>query len=257
MVQPTHFWAEGAVSLRAILSASSREIYEVFYTPKKKNAHRAHKSEKDIVLEMCRKRGIPTTEVDDGFLCEHAEGTTHGGLLARVGEKRLSTPETLCQKPSPFLAYLCGIEDPYNFAACLRTLYAAGCDGIFLPERNWLSAGALILRSSAGASEHLPMAQVPTDADAFLSLLCENQITPVCAREKRAENLFNTNLLSRPLCLIIGGEKRGIDRALDEKINGGVVIPYGNTAHTSLSAQAACAVLSFEILRRNQTETHE
>lgn len=249
MTDTTCFWAEGAISLRAILSSASRDIFEVFYLPPKANAHRAALREKEALLKLCHKQKIPVHKSDAEFFAQHAEGTTHGGILARVGTKKLLSAEKLCASEKPFLAYLCGIEDPYNFAACLRTLYAAGCSGVFLPERNWMSAGSVILRASAGASEHLPMATVPSESDAFLSLLSTHGITPVCARETRAENLYDTTL-SRPLCLIIGGERRGIDKTLDEKVERGIVIPYGNNARTSLSAQAACAVISFEILRQ-------
>lgn len=247
MEHATHCFAEGAISLRAVLSANSREIHEVYVAPKRQTRRSRSPEEREIVVELCRARGIRIREVDDSFFEEHAQGTTHGGLMARVGEKRFSDIQTLCETNHPFFAYLCGIEDPYNFAGCLRTLYAAGCDGIFLPERNWMSAGSVILRASAGASEFLPMATVP-DADEFLDLLKRHGILPVCAREKRADSLFDAKL-SRPVCLIIGGEKRGIDKTLDAKIERGVVIPYGRNLQKSLSAQAACAVISFEILR--------
>lgn len=251
--QTIGFWAEGALSVRACLTAGSRDVYEVYYTPAKKNAHRAHLSEKDFVLNLCRKKGIPVIEKDAEFFNTHCEGTTHGGLIARVGEKKALDAETLCKKGKPFLAYLCGIEDPYNFAGCLRTLYAAGCDGVFLPKRNWMNAGSVILRSSAGASEFLPMAYVPETADEFIDLLSKYNITPFCAREERAQNLYETKM-ERPLCLIIGGERRGVDHALDQKIDRGIIIPYGRGYQRSLSAQAACAVISFEILRQQKEQ---
>lgn len=245
------FLLEGAISLRAVLSTSSREVYEIFVAPAKKARRSSAPGEREVLIELARARNIPVHTVDDAFFSEHAEGTTHGGILARVGEKRLVAAEELAKKESPFLAYLCGIEDPYNFAGCLRTLYAAGCDGVFLPKRNWMSAGSVIPRASAGASEHLPMAQIPEECDAFLELLQQNSITPVCAREQRAQTLY-TAPLSRPICLVIGGEKRGIDKTLDAKIKNGVVIPYGRGYQKSLSAQAACAVISFEILRQQE-----
>lgn len=248
---PPECFAEGAIALRAVLSSGSREVFELFYTEAKPARRASSPGEREVLIELCRARGIPTKLVSEEFLCERAQGRTHGGLLARVGEKELTTPEALVASPSPFLAYLSGIEDPYNFAACLRTLYAAGCDGVFLPERNWMSAGSVILRSSAGASEHLPMATVLQTAEDFLTLLKSHGITPVSAREERAENLYHSRL-SRPLCLIIGGERRGVDKSLDRLVEQGVVIPYGRGYQRSLSAQAACAVISFEILRQTQ-----
>lgn len=50
-----------------------------------------------------------------------------------------------------------GIEDPYNFDYALRSLYAAGADGIILSERNWMTAAGIVCRASAGASELIPL----------------------------------------------------------------------------------------------------
>ncbi len=252
MKAQTDLFCEGALSLRAILSTNSRTIHELYVLPKPAKPTRHAPKPREIVLELARARGIPITEVDDTFFAEHATGTTHGGLMARVGERTLSTAEELVAQEKPFLAYLCGIEDPYNFASCLRSLYAAGCNGVFLPERNWLSAGSVILRASAGASEYLKLATAPPTDD-FLALLEKHGIEPICARQERAENLYKTDL-SHPLCLMIGGERRGVDATLDEKIRKGVVIPYGRTYQRSLSAHAACAIISFEILRQQNEE---
>lgn len=247
MTEPRLF-AEGATCLRAILSTGSREVHEVFYL--KKAPSRRAPTEAQVLCELARSRGIPVTEVQASFFDEHAQGKTHGGLMAHVGERRLSPLSDLLSKKTPFLAYLSGIEDPYNFASCLRTLYAAGCDGVLLPERNWMSATSVILRASAGASERIDLATTPSDFD-LVGALEGHGITPVCARETRAESLYATTL-SRPLCLFVGGERRGIETALDRAISRGVRIPYGRAFDTSLSAHSACAVIAFEILRQNE-----
>ena len=51
--------------------------------------------------------------------------------------------------------------------------------------------------------------------------------------------------------MIVGGEKRGISRAVLDKADNIVRIDYGNSFNGSLSTAAATAVFAFEILRNN------
>lgn len=49
-----------------------------------------------------------------------------------------------------------GVEDPFNFGAAIRAVYAAGVDGLVVPPRNWPSAAGVVARSSSGTSELIP-----------------------------------------------------------------------------------------------------
>ena len=87
----------------------------------------------------------------------HAIGTSHGGVIAFCTERTIPTLTEKDIRPHGFYVYLEGIEDPYNFGYAIRSLYASGVDGVILSPRNWMSAGGVVARSSAGASELLPL----------------------------------------------------------------------------------------------------
>jgi len=61
--------------------------------------------------------------------------------------------------------------------------------------------------------------------------------------------------LAGPLLLVIGGEKRGIARAVEEAADWRVSIPYGREVGYALGAAAAVAILSFEILRQRRMKS--
>ena len=147
-----------------------------------------------------------------------------------------------------FLALIEGIEDPFNFGMILRTLYAAGCDGVILPPRNWTSAAATVARASAGASEYLPLI-IADEMQQTLHALKQNGITLICAERKDAVCLYDFSFPSR-LCLAIGGEMRGLSRTVKEAGEQNVFIPYGRDVRSALSAVSAASVFSFEILRQ-------
>ena len=91
-----------------------------------------------------------------------------------------------------------GIEDPFNFGAAVRALYAAGCDGLVVRPRNWMSAAGIVARSSAGATELMPTAVAETAADAA-DLFPERGLTVACATKDRAVSIYQADLTVAPL----------------------------------------------------------
>jgi 23S rRNA (guanosine2251-2'-O)-methyltransferase len=60
--------------------------------------------------------------------------------------------------------------------------------------------------------------------------------------------------MNRPLLLVVGGEKRGISRAVLDQADQVVRIDYGRDFRGSLSAASAATVLGFEVLRQNSSK---
>ena len=57
--------------------------------------------------------------------------------------------------------------------------------------------------------------------------------------------------LKRPVFLIVGGEKRGISRAVLDECDAVVRLEYGREFRASLSAASAASILAYEVLRQN------
>ncbi len=176
-------------------------------------------------------------------------GNTHGGIIAECTSRTtpLLTPDKIIQNGVYYM--LDGIEDPYNFGNAIRSLYASGADGLILEERNWLSAAGTVARASAGASEILPSFVCNTTH--AIKMFKENGYRVACAGIRDSISLFEADL-SKPLLLILGGEKRGISRSVLELADEIIRIDYGTDFNGSLSASASAAVFAFEILRYNK-----
>ena len=178
-----------------------------------------------------------------------ALGRSHGGILARCSERTIPPLDVSKIKDHGFYVMIEGIEDPYNFGYALRSLYAAGVDGIVLDERNWMSAAGVVARSSAGASELFRMftAKPTVAADCFK----KRGYTIVCADLDTPHLLEETEILF-PVFLVVGGERRGISRALLDRADLKVRISYGRDFRASLSAASAATILAYEIFRQNR-----
>ncbi len=191
--------------------------------------------------------GYELKTVQKSELEQYTVGNTHGGVIL-IAEKR-TLPSTFTDvKEDGFYVILDGIEDPYNLGYALRSVYAAGCDGVILPKHNAMTAAGIVCRSSAGASELCPI--VCGDEAAIANSLRAAGYRLVCADMDAPAPVHLSNL-KKPIILAIGGEKRGFSKALTDIADLTVRLDYGRDFKMALSAASAAAVLSFEVTKQN------
>lgn len=237
---------EGSISVKAALEAGRRDVFELYTDGRRPDRNRAY------ILRLARNAGIPVREYSKEALDDLTCGNSHGGIAARVGPRRYQTQEELCSAAHPFFALLDGIEDPYNFGGALRSLCAAGVNGVLVPERNWCSADNVVTKASAGASEWLPILPV-TDWGEVLTDLRKRNIRILCAERRNAISLYDADLRG-DILLVFGGELRGISAKILAYADQCVFIPYGSDFRNALSANSASAVFAFEALRQRTTQ---
>ena len=142
-----------------------------------------------------------------------------------------------------------GIEDPFNFSYAIRSLYAAGADGIIVPSYRFANSTGLICKGSAGTSELIDLFEC--DINNAIELFKSKKYKVASAGIRNSLSLYDADL-KKPLLLIIGGEKRGISSDILEKSDMIVRIDYGKTFKGSLTASSAATVLAFEVYRQNK-----
>ena len=243
---------EGMTSIRAIIKSidenvSNRRIEQILFDKSK-----LHKISKEIgyLRAVSEKYGFSISEESAEKIDELSVGESHGGIIAIASERTipyLDSDSELCE--NGFYAMIDGIEDPYNFGYALRSLYAMGCDGIILAERNWMSAAGVVARSSAGASERFKMYKSqPADA---VEIFKKKGYTVVCA-DLRTDEILGECEMKTPILLVVGGEKRGISKSVLSLADKLVKIDYGREFNASLSAASAVTMFAYEIHRQNK-----
>lgn len=186
-------------------------------------------------------------EVPSAFIEKLTSGDTHGGIVAICTKRSFTSISVNNLTNTSFYVLIDGIEDPYNFAYSIRSLYAAGVDGIILPERNWMDYSGVVARSSAGTSE-LANIYVGDTLDA-VETLKNNGFKVVCASIRDSVSIYEYDF-NVPVLLIVGGEKRGISRKLLDLSDANVRIDYGRDFMGSLPSASAISVIGFEIARQ-------
>ena len=242
---------EGMTSIRAIIAGidsgvNDRKILKILFD---KNKISKIAKEVGYFKAVSSKYGFSLEETTSDELEKITLGNSHGGIVAITEHRALPCLDSKTSvEPDGFYVMIEGIEDPYNFGYALRSLYAMGCSGVVLTERNWLSAAGVVARSSAGASERFTVYQSsPEEAVKFFK---SKGYTVVCADEN-TDNILGKTPLKKPILLLVGGEKRGISKKLLDCADFRVKIEYARDFRASLSAASATTMFAYEIMRQN------
>lgn len=236
---------EGNISVKAVLQAKRRTVTRIMVDKKKKDKDTAY------ILHRAQEQHVDIVYVERDVINQMAQGATHGGLIALCGERCFQDIATCLHTPSLFLACIEGIEDPFNFGNILRTLYAAGCDGVIIPKRNWTSAVNVVTRASAGASEYMPLF-VSEKIEDTIQQIKKEHVPFVCAHRFHAISLYAYTFPPR-VCIAIGGEMRGLSKPVLQQSEQNIYIPYRQDFRNAMSAASATAIVAFEYVRQRQS----
>ena len=243
---------EGMTSISALLNTpaeiNDRKILKVQIDQSKR---RSKAAEIGFLVAKSKEMGFSLEFVASEEIDKITVGSSHGGIVAFCSDRSYPILKRELIVSNGFYVYLEGIEDPYNFGNAIRSLYAAGVTGVVIPPRNWMSASAVVAKSSAGTSERLPIFVSNADDVASIFHLAGYQV--LCAGIRDSVSVFDAEI-KHPVLLVIGGEKRGISRNILENADQILRIDYGREFRGSLSASSSAAVLAFEIMRKNRTQ---
>jgi len=204
------------------------------------------------LLELCRARGIRVATEPRERLTRHAKTDAHQGVVAFLRERRLLALEDLLnappvRPPHRFLLALDGVEDPHNLGALLRSADGAGIDGVLLPERRSAPLSATVAKASAGASEHVRIAQVVNLARALETLKKHN--IWIVGLDERGSPDYTDFDMRQDICLVLGREGAGLHELIQRSCDHLLRIPMAGSV-SSLNVSVAGAVVMYEALRQ-------
>lgn len=184
-----------------------------------------------------------------------ADETTSQGVIAQTASRRqLMTLDQLLERSRTlgqpgFLLILDEIEDPQNLGALIRTSECAGVHGVIVPKHHSAPVSPAAVKASAGATEHMAIAEVTNIVQAVEELKKEGFW--VVGLDAAGATSYTAADYSSPIALIVGNEGKGIRRLVKEHCDFLVSIPlYGKVA--SLNASVAGALVMYEVTRKRE-----
>jgi 23S rRNA (guanosine2251-2'-O)-methyltransferase len=172
--------------------------------------------------------------------------TGHQGVCAEVAPFRYASAEDLLRSPDPLIVALDQVQDPQNLGAICRTAECAGATGVVMPERRSAEVTAAVCKASAGAVEHLPVAQVRNLAD----FLADAKRAGLWSYGADADGAVGYDAVDfrGGVVLVLGSEGRGLRPRVASACDVLVSLPLRGRVE-SLSVSAAAAVLLYEASR--------
>jgi 23S rRNA (guanosine2251-2'-O)-methyltransferase len=208
------------------------------------------------LLRIAGEKRVAITRVGSGELDRLARGGVHQGVVAELREAKSITVEDLIVQAmssttlspgAPLIVVLDQIEDPQNVGAILRTVDAAGADGVVRQSRHAARLDGAAAKVSAGAVAHVKIAEVVNIARALEALKDAGVWTVGLAGD--APKRYDEIDLTLPTALVVGAEGTGLRRLVRDRCDWLVSIPMRGHVD-SLNVSVATGIALFEALRQ-------
>ncbi len=127
----------------------------------RRSVHRVWATKNAIREPWLAGQTVPVSAASAEEIEQRCGSDAHQGVCAEVEPFRYVAADELLAAPAPLIVALDQVQDPQNLGAIARSAECAGASGLVIPERRAVEVTAAVCKASAGAVEHLPVAQSP------------------------------------------------------------------------------------------------
>ncbi|WP_308751923.1 23S rRNA (guanosine(2251)-2'-O)-methyltransferase RlmB [Candidatus Oleimmundimicrobium sp.] len=200
---------------------------------------------------LAKRKGVPIEVVLKEKIESHSHIETHQGIIAYAEDFEYQPLVDFLAKVNKtseaMVLILDEVTDPQNFGSLIRSAEACGVDGIIISKKRSVGITPVVCKISAGAIEHVSIIQVSNLVQA-VERLKENGFW-IFGADASAEKKYYDADLAGKLCIVLGGEDKGIARLLLEKCDFLIKIPMFGKVN-SLNVAVAGAILMCEARRQ-------
>ena len=196
--------------------------------------------------------GVEVRRVATDDLDRVARNGVHQGVVAETRDAEIYDISDLVAgaKGAPLIVVLDGIEDPHNVGAILRTVDAAGGDGVVRQSRHAARLDGAAAKAAAGAVSHVKVAEVVNIARAVEDLKEAGIWTVGLAGESPRH--YDQVDFTLPTALVVGAEGAGLRRLVRDRCDWLVSIPMQGHVG-SLNVSVAAGIALFEAVRQRNS----
>jgi len=241
-------WIVGRNPVYEVLRARRRSFFRLHVA-----AGVEEKGRLGEILKLAQARKVPVTRVNRQALDALGEG--HQGVAIEASEYPYSSLLEILQRAEerrepPFLLALDLLQNPQNLGTLFRTAEAVGVHGIFIPPRRAAGVTPAVVHASAGASEHLLVAQVNL-AQVLETLKREAGVWVIGLEGGPDAQPYDSARLDGPLALVVGSEGEGMRDLVRRTCDLLVGLPMLGQVE-SLNAAVAGSIVLYKALSDRQ-----
>lgn len=207
----------------------------------------------DVIRIAAKKKGIRCSEVSSDKFRQITTNPNAQGVAARKSSQKYFSLQEIIpsskEKEYPLLMILDSIQDTHNLGAILRTAECAGVDGVIVSKYNSAPINETVVKTSAGATEHLKIC------------LADNLVNAIKELKANGFWIFGSSLINAkdynsidyklPAAIVLGNEEKGIRKLVAENCDFLAKIPMLGKIE-SLNVSVSAGILLFEILRQRK-----
>jgi 23S rRNA (guanosine2251-2'-O)-methyltransferase len=195
-------------------------------------------------VEEAKARGIPLVRTPRAEL-DHASANHHGAAIVADPYPYVEVEEILeaarLSGDPPFILILDSLQDPQNLGTLLRTAEAVGVHGVVMARRQGAGVTEGVVRSSAGACEHLWIAAA--NLGQAIRALKEAGVWVLGLEQGAEAQPLEAIDFAGPLALVIGSEGEGLHRLVRQLCDGLVRVPMRGRVESLNAAVVGSIVL--------------
>jgi len=238
----------GRQPVKEMFAAGRRKVHSIYVSDRGRGGALAE------IEARAKEAGAKVRHVDPVTLDRLAGSAHHQGVAAEVSSLPvlpLAALEELGRAGGePLLLVLDHLQDPQNLGSLLRTAETAGVSAVVLPRRRACGVTPAAVRASAGAAEHVPVAEVANIAE-VIRRLRETGMRFAALDCGPGAEIYTEAALTGPLGIVVGSEGDGLQPLVRDLCDVRVRIPQSGRLD-SLNAAVAGAVVLFEALRQRR-----
>ncbi|HEX7504671.1 MAG TPA: 23S rRNA (guanosine(2251)-2'-O)-methyltransferase RlmB [Syntrophales bacterium] len=206
------------------------------------------------IIELASVRGVPVEIRKREDLDRQAGTAAHQGVLCLCGEFVYASLEKIVANrhpafPGSFVLLLDGIEDPQNLGSLIRTAHCFGVNGVVIPRDRAAGVTPAVIKASAGAASHIPVARVVNLIQA-IEFLKEKSFW-IYGTDAGADKDLGSFRFEGNMGLVMGSEGKGMRPLVRKHCDVLLSIPLFG-AIDSLNVSVAAGILLYQIRRGNR-----
>lgn len=201
------------------------------------------------VREAAQERGVRIQTADKQKIGRLAKDNSHQGMALEVGPYVYSEVDEILglaeqRGEKPFLLLLDLLHGPQNIGSLLRTAEICGVHGVIVQDRRAPEITPAVVQYSAGAAEHLLIAQVTNLVQTIRQLQASDVWIVGMDLAEDAQSLGQVDL-NMPLGIVVGHEGQGMRRLVRESCDIRLKLPQKGNVE-SLNAAVAGSILIYQ-----------
>lgn len=206
------------------------------------------------ILKLAGQKGIDVEFEEREYLKRLTGGKSHQGIVCLCKEYSYSGIDEIIENrcgsfKDSLILILDGITDPQNLGSLIRTAHCCGANGVIIPEDRAASVTPAVMKASAGAAQHIPIAKV-VNISKTIDYLKEKGfwIYGADADAGQGQDVYSFDYDGH-IGLVMGSEGKGIRPLVRKKSDFFVSVPIMGKID-SLNVSVAAGVILYEMVRK-------